>query len=32
VLRIFHELQNIWDLPSFVHQKNRQLNLLENYF
>ncbi len=30
VLRIFHELQNSWDLPSFVHQKNRQFNLLGN--
>ncbi len=26
VLRIFHELQNSWDVPSFVHQKSRQFN------
>jgi hypothetical protein len=31
VLRIFHELQNSWFSPSFVHQKNRWFDLLGNY-
>jgi hypothetical protein len=31
VLKIFHELQNIWDSRSFVHQKSTWLNLLGNY-
>jgi len=30
MLKIFHELQNSWFSPSFVHQKNRWLNLLGN--
>jgi len=27
VLRTFRELQNIWDMPSFVHQKSRWLTI-----